>query len=113
MSIGNYIDIEAVINDIDEKIPNDLAPIIEKRIINMPDEVLLSYMDYTKGSGSHAEIYAVNKALLDNPNANIDELLIYVNGTLGSSKPVIEVPFKTCPHCEYILEGFNVLSNIE
>ena len=33
----------------------------------MPPEVLDSYIK-TKGAGSHAEIYAVNKLLLDNPN---------------------------------------------
>ena len=34
-------------------------------------------------------------------------MLVYVNRTLGTSKPVVELPFKTCPHCEYILEGLN------
>lgn len=101
------------INNVDGKIPSELAPIIEEKITNMPDEVLKTYMEYTKGTGSHAEIYAVNKALLDNSNAKIEDLLVYVNRTLGTSKPVTEVPFKTCPHCKYILDGFNVLSNVQ
>ena len=71
------------INNIDGRIPSELAPIIELRINNMPDEVLKSYMEYTKGAGSHAEIYAINKALLDNPNVNIEDLLVYVNDNIN------------------------------
>ena len=44
----------------------------------MPPEVLDSYIK-TKGAGSHAEIYVVNKLLLDNPNAQISDIAIYVN----------------------------------
>lgn len=77
----------------------------------MPDDILLSYIEHTCGMGSHAEIYAVNKALLDNPEARIQDLLVYVNRTLGTSKPVTEIPFVTCPHCRYILEEFPILSN--
>ena len=76
----------------------------------MPPEVLDSYIK-TKGAGSHAEIYVANKLLLDNPNAQISDIAIYVNRTFGTSKPVIEIPFETCPHCRYILEGFNIISN--
>ena len=102
--------IYTAINDYDGKVPSELAPIIRERIENMPPEVLDSYIK-TKGAGSHAEIYAVNKLLLDNPNAQIGDIAIYVNRTLGTSKPVIEIPFETCPHCRYILEGFNIISN--
>jgi hypothetical protein len=105
--------IYTAINNVNGKVPSELAPIIADRIGKMPDEVLQSYIKYTNGPGSHAEIYAVNKALLDNPSANIDDLLVYVNRTLGTTKPVTEIPFVTCPHCEYILEGFNVLSNVK
>ena len=35
--------------------------------------------------------------------------LAYVNRTLGTSKPVTEIPFKTCSHCEYIFKGFHIL----
>ena len=98
------------INSMDGSLPDELHPLIADRIKNMPDDILLSYTK-THGAGSHAEIYAVNKALLDDKNVNIDDLLIYVNRTLGVSKPVTENPFVTCPHCRYILEGFNVLSN--
>lgn len=98
------------INSMHGYLPDELHPLIAERIKNMPDDILLSYIR-THGAGSHAEIYAVNKALLDYENANIDDLLVYVNRTLGVSKPVTEIPFVTCPHCRYILEGFNILSN--
>lgn len=91
--------------------PKELHPLIADRIRNMSDDVLLSYIDQTHGAGSHAEIYAVNKALLDYENSNIDDLLVYVNRILGVTKPVTEILFVTCPHCQYILEGFNILSN--
>lgn len=103
--------IYTAINDYDGKIPSELAPIIRERIENMPPEVLASYYIKTKGAGSHAEIYALNNLLLDNPNAQVGYITIYVNKTLGTSKPVIEIPFETCPHCRYILEGFNIISN--
>ncbi len=102
--------IYTAINDYDGKVPTKSAPIIRERIENMPPEVLDSYIK-TKGAGSHAEIYAANKLLLDNPNAELSDIAIYVNRTLGTSKPVIEIPFVTCPHCRYILEGFNIISN--
>lgn len=98
------------INDVNGAIPSELSPLIKDRIVNIPPEVLDSYI-YTKGAGSHAEIYAVNKALLDNPNATMNDILVYVNRTLGTSKPVTEIPFETCPHCRYILNGFKIISN--
>lgn len=78
----------------------------------MPQDVYNSYEKFTKGAGSHAEVYAVNKALLDDPMASTNDLLVYVNRTLGMTKPVTEIPFHTCPHCEYILDGLNILSDI-
>jgi hypothetical protein len=100
------------INEMHGALPDELHPILKERIMNMPPEVLDSYM-YTHGAGSHAEIYAANKALLANPDANISDITIYVNRTLGTTKPVIEIPFQTCPHCEYILRGFNIISDIK
>lgn len=100
------------INDVNGNIPEQLHPLIEERILNMPQDVIDSYT-FTKGAGSHAEVLALNQALLANPGANVDDFLVYVNRTLGTSKPVTEIPFHTCPHCNYILEGFNILSDIE
>ena len=82
--------IYTAINDYTGNAPKELAPIIRERIKNMPSEVSDSYIK-TKGPGTHAEVY--------------------VNRTLGTSKPVIEIPFETCPHCRYILKGFNIISN--
>ena len=102
--------IYTAINNCNGDIPSELAPLIQERIENMPQEILDSYIE-TKRAGSHAEVYAVNKLLLDNPDAKISDILIYVNRTLGTSKPVIELPFETCPHCKYILEIFKILSD--
>ena len=102
--------IYTAINDYTGNVPKELAPIIRERIKNMPSEVRNSYIK-TKGPGTHAEVYAVNKLLLDNPNVQLSDIAVYVNRTLGTSKPVIEIPFETCPHCRYILKGFNIISN--
>lgn len=65
----------------------------------------------SKGAGAHAEIYAVNQLLLNNPNVNASDVAVYVNRTLGTSKYLIEIPVETCPHCRCILEGFYIVSN--
>jgi len=94
------------------KYPEELHPILKTRIENMPDEIRDSYIR-THGVGLHAEIYAANKALLANTDADISDITIYANRTLGSTKPVTEIPFPTCPHCKYILQGFNVISDVQ
>ena len=53
---------------------------------------------------------AANMALLANPQATLDDLLVYVIHT-GKIKPMGTM-FPTCPHCAYILENFNILSNL-
>ena len=98
------------INDVDGRIPTKMHPLIEERIKNMPKEIFDSYIN-TKGAGSHAEIYAVNELLIHNPDIDLDDIMLYVNRTLGTSKPVTEIPFETCPHCRYILEGLTIISN--
>ncbi|MCR8844069.1 minor capsid protein [Paenibacillus sp. SC116] len=104
--------IYTAINDVEGKLPKELHPHIEKGIIDMPDDVYDSYSLYTHGAGSHAEVYAANKALLDNDNATLDDILIYVIKPGGSTKPVTDIPFHTCPHCNYILKGFPILSDL-
>ena len=82
----------------------------------MPKDVKEGYT-YTKGAGSHAEIYAVNQALL--AGANPEDILVYVNRATGTGNGKTTTtkydPFVTCPHCEYILKqlGVNVVSNVE
>jgi|GEM_PF-3237501 len=107
-STGKYY---TAINDIKGHLPNELHPLIKDRIDNIPSDLLESYIK-TRGAGSHAEVYALNKALLDNPDVNVDDLLVYVNLTRTVTKSSIEIPFHTCPHCEYILNGFNILSDV-
>lgn len=90
------------INDVDGDIPKELNSLIKERIKSMPKDVHDSYSMFTHGAGSHAEVYAANKALLDNPNATLDDLLVYVIRPGTVTKPVTDIPFRTCPHCEYI-----------
>lgn len=92
-------------------IPNPCDPRLKTLIDNMPDDIEAKYHVQSKGKGSHAEIYAVNQALL--AGADPKDILIYVNHASGSESETKYTPFVTCPHCEYILQGFNVLSNVE
>ena len=66
---------------------------------------ILDGYTYTKGPGSHAEIYAVNAALNDDPGATKDDITVDVIHT-GSVK-LSDSPFVQCPHCESILRGVN------
>jgi RHS repeat-associated protein len=98
------------INDSHGLAPKNISPLLAKRLERMPRRIRESYTR-TLGVGSHAEIYAANKALLANPNAKPKDIAIYVNRTLGTTKPVTEIPFVTCPHCRYLLKGFDIISN--
>lgn len=81
---------------------------ISERIVNMPQNILNSY-NKTKRAGSHAEVNALNEALLARKGANIDEFMIHVISTkgLGPSIPRAGIPMPRCPHCEYITNGSN------
>ncbi|WP_374017571.1 RHS repeat-associated core domain-containing protein [Paenibacillus thiaminolyticus] len=94
------------------KLPEQMHPRIEERIRNMPEAVRKSYEEMTRGAGSHAEVYASNRALLEHPDTGAEDIIIYVNRVNEpKAKPAEIRPFITCPHCEYILEGLNVVSN--
>ncbi|WP_270169007.1 YwqJ-related putative deaminase [Paenibacillus sp. SYP-B4298] len=103
--------IYTAINDVDGLVPKELHPIIKERIKNMPQGVKDSYT-FTYGAGSHAEVYAANKALLANSNARIEDLIVYVIKPGSVTKPVKDVPFHTCAHCNYILKDFNIISDL-
>lgn len=92
-------------------IPDNLPKKLIERITNMPDYIENSYVN-SAGKGSHAEIYAISEAMNAYPNADIDDFLIYVNASKYSSDTKFD-PFCTCPHCEYILSDFNIISNVE
>ncbi|MGE8000556.1 YwqJ-related putative deaminase [Lysinibacillus sp. NPDC093190] len=99
------------INTIDGAVP-ELAPLLRNRLDNMPKEVFDSYSKLSKGAGSHAEVLAVNKALMMNPSARIEDLTVNVIRTgINKNKPGGTM-FKCCPHCSYLLDGFEVISEV-
>ena len=52
------------------------------------------------------------KEYIDRIN-NIDDFVVYVNYTGGNINiPASEKPFYTCAHCKFILQDFNILSNV-
>ena len=105
---GNYY---FKINTIDGSVP-ELVPLLRDRLENMPKEVFDSYSQFSKGAGSHAEVLAVNEALKKNPSAQIEDLTVNVIRTgINKNKPGGAM-FKCCPHGSYLLEGFEVISEV-
>ncbi|MBU3202423.1 YwqJ-related putative deaminase [Clostridium estertheticum] len=94
------------INDAKGKLPEKMDNLIKDRIENMPKDIRDSYVR-TKAAGSHAEVNALNEALLSRPNASIDDFMIHVISTkgLGPNIPVAGIPMPRCPHCEFITAG--------
>lgn len=92
------------------KVPKELHPLIKERIDNMPPEIHSSY-EKTSGAGSHAEVYALNEALLANPTAKLDEIMVYVVRSGKKLKPR-GLPMPRCPHCEYITNGANYFPEV-
>lgn len=70
----------------------------------MPLEIYNSYAKKTFGAGSHAEVYALNEAMLGNPNAKLEDFMVYVVRSGKKLKPR-GLPMPRCPHCEYITDG--------
>lgn len=91
--------------------PGNINSTLLKRIIYMPDNIENSYKNST-GKGSHAEIFAICDAMDKYKNADKDDFLIYVNASKYTRETTFD-PFCTCPHCEYILKDFNIISNTE
>ena len=92
------------INNIEGDVPEVLHPLIKERIDNMPLETYNSYKKWTLGAGSHAEVYALNEAMLANPNAKLEDFMVYVVRSGKKLKPR-GLPMPRCPHCEYITDG--------
>ncbi|WP_082011542.1 MULTISPECIES: YwqJ-related putative deaminase [Lysinibacillus] len=99
------------INTIDGTVP-ELVPLLRNRLDNMPKEVFDSYSQRSKGAGSHAEVLAVNEALKMNPSAKIEDLTVNVIRTGINKNMPGGVMFKCCPHCSYLLDGFEVISEV-
>ena len=90
-------------NDPNGNIPQKMHPIIQKRI----NEAKAIAYEKTSGAGSHAEVYALNEALLNRPGANLDDFIVYVVSTkkLGKKIPKAGIPMPRCLHCSYITDG--------
>ena len=98
------------INNTDGDIPVTLPPIIKGRIYNMPESVKDGYK-FTYGAGSHAEVYFLNQALLANPNALPGDFITHVVRSGKKLKPA-GMMMPTCPHCNFITEGFEFSSEV-
>ncbi|MET3656338.1 T7SS effector LXG polymorphic toxin [Sporosarcina psychrophila] len=93
------------------KVPEIIHPLIKERLGNMPKDVYDSYAEMTYGAGSHAEVKAINDALLANPDAKINDLTVNVVRSGKKLKPTGQM-MKKCPHCAYITEGFEFISEV-
>ncbi|MFE4240371.1 T7SS effector LXG polymorphic toxin [Peribacillus butanolivorans] len=99
------------INNTSGKIPEKLHSLIEQRIINMPKDIKEGYT-FTYGAGSHAEVYSLNQALLANPQASSSNFITHVVRSGKKLKPA-GMMMPTCPHCNYITEGFEFSSEVK
>lgn len=87
------------INNFEGTQPSNLHNILDRRF-NIPDADLEEYA-FSKGKGSHAEVYAVNDLLNQRPNATLDDFAVFTmetqkKGFVGEIKP-------PCIHCKWIL----------
>ncbi len=99
------------INNTSGKIPEELHPLIKQRIINMPRNIKEGYT-FTYGAGSHAEVYSLNQALLANPQASTSDFITHVVRSGKKLKPA-GMMMPTCPHCNFITEGFEFSSEVK
>ncbi len=97
-------------NTMDGSIPNELAKVIKKRLVKMPKNILNGYKK-SKGAGSHAEILALNEALLSREGSKLSDFMIYVVKSNGSQK-LRGTPVPRCPHCEYLTQGTNFIPEV-
>lgn len=99
------------INNTSGKVPEELHPMIKQRITDMPKSIKEGYK-YTYGAGSHAEVYSLNKALLANPEAGASNFITHVVRSGKKLKPA-GMMMPTCPHCNFITEGFEFSSEVK
>jgi hypothetical protein len=101
------------INDPKGNLPSKIHPLIEERIKNMPPDIRDGYIK-TIRAGSHAEINALNEALLARSDARLDDFMVHVISTkpLGPNIPAAGMPMPRCPHCEYITNGVNYIPEV-
>ncbi|MGG0277492.1 YwqJ-related putative deaminase [Bacillus rhizoplanae] len=99
------------INNTSGKIPEELHPLIEQRIINMPKNIKEGYT-FTYEEGSHAEVYLLNQALLASPQASVSNFTTHIVRSGKELKPAAMM-MPTCPHCNFITEGFEFSSEVK
>ncbi|MDY6992823.1 MAG: YwqJ-related putative deaminase, partial [Pseudomonadota bacterium] len=84
------------------ELPNNLVPLLESRIEGTQS---ISYLK-THGAGTHAEIHALNEALLARPDADLSDFLLYTINSGQRGSPVKwGAPIPRCPDCEFITNG--------
>ncbi|MBS5988017.1 YwqJ-related putative deaminase [Clostridium sp.] len=99
-------------NNIDGKAPSIQHDLIRERINNMPSDIRDGYKK-TLGAGSHAEVNALNEALLARQNASLDEFMVHVISARKINKYMpAGVPMPRCPHCEFITDGANYFPEV-
>ncbi|MFC7395551.1 YwqJ-related putative deaminase [Scopulibacillus cellulosilyticus] len=100
------------INDVDGLTPDIKHKLIKERIANMPFDLKEGYIK-TAGAGSHAEVYALNKALLARPDADLNDLMVHVISARKINKHMPEgFPMPRCPHCEFITDGAHYIPEV-
>jgi len=100
------------VNNPEGKAPNarDLMPPLGDRIKNMDEQVVASTREHGGGIGSHAEVYAVNEALRDDPGA-LEYLVVDTRRTgIDANHPMGE-DFEACDHCRDIIYGTTIISD--
>ncbi|WEZ07864.1 YwqJ-related putative deaminase [Priestia flexa] len=98
------------INEYDGILP-DFHPLIKSRYDLMPKEVIESY-EFTKGADTHAEVIALNKALKENPQADLDNFVINVIRTGQNRTKPAGMMFPRCPHCAYLTDEFEIITEV-
>ncbi|WP_459778905.1 YwqJ-related putative deaminase [Photobacterium sp. R1] len=85
------------------EIPSILSPDMRLSLEQMPDKVLTGYIK-TKGAGTHAEVHALNEAMLARPGSIKSDFLLQVINS-GGSKSTRGSTIPRCPHCAYLTNG--------
>ena len=99
------------VNNPEGKAPktSDLMPPLGDRIEHMDDETKNAISEHEGGLGSHAEVWAVNEALKDDPDA-LEYLIVDTRRTGIDPKHPMGEEFVACPHCRAILQGATIIS---
>lgn len=106
------------INNLNGELPENLHNLLKTNYINMPTEgIFAEYNNFTLGAGSHAEIYALNEALIERelmgiPVKNLGKLTLTVLKGPKCGWKKMGMPMPRCPHCEYITGNVNYFPEV-